>query len=748
MDAKIRTVITYPLNGTTTEFDIPFEYLARKFVVVTLKGPSGDKLLTVATDYRFPTKRIIKTTRAFGPADGYTSIELRRVTSAIDRLVDFNDGAILRANDLNISQVQSLHVAEEGRDQTVDLATAAAEVATKAAAESEGFRDEAEQIAENIRQTGQYGYIPVESFEKGFTLESWKEALLYEATGEYYVWTGSLPKTVPPMSTPISSGNQWIIVGIATLAEKLNGPDGYKEIPSIYEKLGEVPAELFETVGMTDEFILQDAINKATAKGLTLVLPKGRVYITPSVNVTCNVRGKATIKRASGTSQTLVNLASGCKLYGGLVVDGDADNNTGYACNIQMAGGSGRDVHHISSINALGHNIEIINQTDSVGRVPNKVRSCVVDKTAIGHGIYGWNILNDEIERNTIRNATAGVSIDGNARSVRPMRIVYNNVEDCRGNGIATTFIDKVDNPVSEFALVHGNYVTRVAHNAYAIQSHHTVVTSNRSYSTGTTFEHQGILVNADGCTVTANVVQLCAGVGIDMGDCRKSTVTANVVEECGWIGIEVNSCEDTVVSANILNLCFRGKSAGPMQGAITVHKGDGGIPFNGPSRGIIIKGNAIGPGEGQAYAIYVDENSYDVIVTANNCANAGKIEDIFTKSSKVKVYGNVDRWSPSKAARVQIAASGGGLAIPSVGETLIVSGTGSVISIPIMNNGAFVEDRTVRLKAESGFTLEPSGSNGTGNLFMPKPIVVPGGRCVTLWTDGTGGWVLANEIY
>ncbi|WP_152687712.1 phage tail fiber domain-containing protein, partial [Pseudomonas fildesensis] len=34
--AAPKTVLTYPLNGAQRDFPIPFEYLARKFVVVTL----------------------------------------------------------------------------------------------------------------------------------------------------------------------------------------------------------------------------------------------------------------------------------------------------------------------------------------------------------------------------------------------------------------------------------------------------------------------------------------------------------------------------------------------------------------------------------------------------------------------------------------------------------------------------------------------------------------------------------------
>lgn len=115
----IKTVITYPLNGSTRDFNIPFEYLARKFIQVTLIGRDR-KPLTNIDDYRFTSKNQITTNRAWGTGDGYQLIELRRFTSATERLVDFSDGSILRAYDLNVSQIQTLHVAEEARDLTAD----------------------------------------------------------------------------------------------------------------------------------------------------------------------------------------------------------------------------------------------------------------------------------------------------------------------------------------------------------------------------------------------------------------------------------------------------------------------------------------------------------------------------------------------------------------------------------------------------------------------------------------------------
>lgn len=112
MDQDIRTVINYPLSGTV-EFDIPFDYLARKFVRVSLVSDDNRQLLSNITDYRFVSATRIKL--LVGTAD-YDRLEIRRFTSASERIVDFRDGSVLRATDLNVAQLQSAHIAEEARD--------------------------------------------------------------------------------------------------------------------------------------------------------------------------------------------------------------------------------------------------------------------------------------------------------------------------------------------------------------------------------------------------------------------------------------------------------------------------------------------------------------------------------------------------------------------------------------------------------------------------------------------------------
>lgn len=119
MAITVRTVTTFPLDDAQRDFNINFDYLARKFVQVavidsTLSKPR--KELVLGTDFRFTTKTSLNTTIAWGPNDGYDRIEIRRVTSTTERVVDFADGSILRATDLNASQVQAIHIAEEARD--------------------------------------------------------------------------------------------------------------------------------------------------------------------------------------------------------------------------------------------------------------------------------------------------------------------------------------------------------------------------------------------------------------------------------------------------------------------------------------------------------------------------------------------------------------------------------------------------------------------------------------------------------
>lgn len=109
------TITFYTGDGTTTDFTVPFDYLAKKFVRVSLGvtilkgGDYGD----TSKDYYFLDKTKVRL--KVPPASGEV-LTIRRYTSATDRVVSFKDASVLKATDLDVSLVQTIHIAEEGRD--------------------------------------------------------------------------------------------------------------------------------------------------------------------------------------------------------------------------------------------------------------------------------------------------------------------------------------------------------------------------------------------------------------------------------------------------------------------------------------------------------------------------------------------------------------------------------------------------------------------------------------------------------
>lgn len=115
------TIANYTGNGTQTDFVVPFDYLKKSFVHVYID--SGLTLLTggdygdTGSDYYFLDDTTIRLKTA--PAKG-EGIVVRRYTSATERIVSFEDASILKAADLDTSQLQAFHIAEEARDNVKD----------------------------------------------------------------------------------------------------------------------------------------------------------------------------------------------------------------------------------------------------------------------------------------------------------------------------------------------------------------------------------------------------------------------------------------------------------------------------------------------------------------------------------------------------------------------------------------------------------------------------------------------------
>lgn len=224
-----RTIVTYQTG--LSQYRIPFDYLARPFVVVTLLSASDSSkniVLKPVIDYRFINKTTIEILRV---TDGFDYVQLHRYTST-ELIVDFKNGSVLTSMDLTNAELQAIHIAEEGRDQTVDLAKQYADEAGRHSKNTSNAKDMVEKIAKDLKESGMVGYVLCKSFEKGYKVTEWNEVLLQESTGEYFRWDGTLPKTVKPNSTPEDSGGvgfgSWVSVGDASLRVALSQQDGYK----------------------------------------------------------------------------------------------------------------------------------------------------------------------------------------------------------------------------------------------------------------------------------------------------------------------------------------------------------------------------------------------------------------------------------------------------------------------------------------------------------------------------------------
>jgi hypothetical protein len=105
LEISINPAIIYTADGKTTTYSFPFDYLRQAFVCVQVDNEdvsnfelSGDGRSVVFTS---------------APAKGSTINIYRNTTST--RLVSWADASVLKAKDLTVQQVQTLHLVEEAQ---------------------------------------------------------------------------------------------------------------------------------------------------------------------------------------------------------------------------------------------------------------------------------------------------------------------------------------------------------------------------------------------------------------------------------------------------------------------------------------------------------------------------------------------------------------------------------------------------------------------------------------------------------
>lgn len=606
-------------------------------------------------------------------------------------------------------------------NSAADRAEAAADVATGSVTT----------VATNLREQwrrdlANIGFNLVDgSFEEGATLDSADDAIWHKAGGQCYLWAGSLPKAVPVNSNPAGDAN-WIVAtgNVAFFGLSKHG----------------IFVESLRKSGLTDDQVIMQADAVAATIKARLLFEAGRTYnltqVLPSVRWVGN---NATLKRKDGTGSPLIVLQSNSRISG-FNIDGNKANASAVVPTVYFNNVSGAQIDDCTVFNAGEHGVTVNNDTDTINRKPNRILDNTIHD-AYGSGIYLYDALYTKIKGNDVYSCGGGILGQGTKRTFMGADVIDNDVHNNTGGGIAFVLRSQAeDQQAYEKIKILSNRVYGNGNNGIAVQADLALVSNNHVWANGTLTSHQGVLVNANGVVVTSNSITDNAGVGIDLGDCRKSSATGNHVEGNGWIGIEVNSCEQTAVTGNILNLNFKGKTPADLQAAILIHKGNGGYPFLGNCTDVSVTGNVIRGGDGQQYAILVaGPDCLNITVTGNSCKSAAYADDIVSRSPDVVAEHNTTRWSAMGTARATI--SSGGVNIPSVADCVSVNGTGSVITVGIQDGGAFIKNRTVRLVAVNGFTLEAKGASPVGNILIPTSVVLAAGESKTLWSDGSGSW-------
>ena len=103
----------YTGDNTTVQFSIPFTYQNTSEISVTVDG-------VAETGLTFPSSSVVQVTSA--PATN-TLVQVRRTTSLTSRAIDFASGSVLTEEDLDDSNIQVFHAAQEAIDIAGDSIT-------------------------------------------------------------------------------------------------------------------------------------------------------------------------------------------------------------------------------------------------------------------------------------------------------------------------------------------------------------------------------------------------------------------------------------------------------------------------------------------------------------------------------------------------------------------------------------------------------------------------------------------------
>lgn len=176
----------------------------------------------------------------------------------------------------------------------------------------------------NLGNADKPEYNKLKSFSLGNTLNYASDALFNEVDGFYYIWEGSLPKTVPAASTPESAGGtgpgKWMSVGDGSLRADLASNNPGKGLSLIgttngdnaqdaLDKVSDLYAERFGDLTAPDATAtMQTAINYAASEKRELKVRTSVINVSQLLlpdNTILNL-GRCTLKQIASSNKPLL----------------------------------------------------------------------------------------------------------------------------------------------------------------------------------------------------------------------------------------------------------------------------------------------------------------------------------------------------------------------------------------------------------------------------------------------------------
>ena len=173
--STLYAVDTFAGDGSTTNFDLTFEYIERDHVTVTLiNTDQSEVVLTVVTsgspgttEYKWSDDNTIQVGQA--PTAGQ-QLQIKRTTPVSDQIVKWADGSYITAEDLNTSDEQFLYLIQE-----LDDRVAADEASAVGEAPDDGALYGRQSKAWQPVPAPGIGEAPIDNKEYVRVNQSWKE---------------------------------------------------------------------------------------------------------------------------------------------------------------------------------------------------------------------------------------------------------------------------------------------------------------------------------------------------------------------------------------------------------------------------------------------------------------------------------------------------------------------------------------------------------------------------------------------